>query len=390
MRGKTWIATTIAAEEVKARSDTSANFDFTAEEIQAWKADPVLYLAYRKKLEAELQSGFSITQRGSEAQREARALFTQLMKTRLAKKPEVAEHMLPDFPPLCKRLTPGPGYLESLTQDNVTVIAEGIESVTATGIKSKDGKHREVDAIVCATGFDTSWLNRFPIYGVDSLKLGDKWKERQETYLSLATSHFPNFFMSLGPNSGVGHGNLLMIIERVADYVALCLHKIQTENIRTMQPSARAVTGFTDYADAYFEGTVFSEECSSWYKSEVAPGKKGRVSALWPGSSLHAIKALERPRWEDFEYEYVDGNALGWMGDGWSQLDRLDGADRTWYLDGQRMVHEELEAGVEGEGERNGVEERKREYDGMINGEINGDGMDGKRPKEKVNVMGMW
>ncbi|MCJ1292903.1 hypothetical protein MMC34_004456 [Xylographa carneopallida] len=348
VRGRTWIATTIAADEVKKRNDTASNFDFTKDEIDAWLKDPTLYLSYRKKLEAELQSGHIITMKGSEAQKEARAFFTQLMRDRLAKKPQVADHMIPDFPPLCKRLTPGPGYLEALTKDNVDVVPTAIERITATGIETTDGKHREVDAIVCATGFDTSFQNRFPIYGIGGVKIGDRWKSRVDTYLSMMVDGFPNFFMSLGPNSGVGGGNLLMLIERIAEYTAQVLYKIQTENILTVQPTYKATQYFTDFCDAYFAGTVFSEECSSWYKGGT--GKNGRVVAIWPGSSLHAIQTLAKPRWEDFEYTYVDGNEFGWIGDGWSTLDRLDDADKTYYLDNQQMIHQPLEERTRFEG----------------------------------------
>ncbi|MCJ1478111.1 hypothetical protein MMC13_006787 [Lambiella insularis] len=371
VRGKTWIATTIAADEVKKRNGTASNFDFTKDEIDSWLRDPELYLSYRKMLEAQLQSGHIITVRGSDAQVEAKKLFTQLMNDRLTKKPEVAEHMIPDFPPLCKRLTPGPGYLESLTRENVNVIPTAIERITATGIQTTDGKHREVDAIVCATGFDTSFQNRFPIYGIRGIRLGERWKSRVDTYLSMMVDGYPNFFMSLGPNSGLGSGNLLMLLERMAAYSAQMLHKLQTQNILTVQPTAKAVRHFTDFCDAYFAGTVYSEECSSWYKG--GSGKNGRVVALWPGSSLHAIKALESPRYEDFEYTYVDENPFGWFGDGWSSGDRQDDADRTYYLDNQRMIHESLEerAGVEGDGWRpceDGCGPRER-CDGEARGE---------------------
>ena len=341
IRGRTWIATTFAAEEVAKRNDTGSNFAFTKEEIDAWIKDPALYLSYRKMLESGLQGGYIVTEKGSDAQKEARRFFTQLMTDSLKKKPEIAKHLLPDFPPLCKRLTPGPGYLESLTKDNVDTIATAIERITPTGIQTTDGKHREVDAIVCATGFDTSYQNRFPIYGIGGVKLGERWKARVDTYLSMCVDGFPNLFMSLGPNSSVGNGNLLMLLERQANYAAAALSKMQTENILTIQPSPKAVKNFTDFCDAYFPRTVFSEECSSWYKGGTGPN--GRVVALWPGSSLHAIQALEKQRWEDFEYTYVDGNEFGWIGDGWSKLDRMDGVDRSYYLDTQRMIHEPLE-----------------------------------------------
>ena len=283
----------------------------------------------------------SVTQKDTPAQAGAREDFTKMMRSRLSKKPQIADALIPSFPPLCKRLTPGPGYLESLTQDNVTVIHNSISRITPKGIITSDGIEREVDSIICATGFDTTFQNRFPVYGIGGQNLKEKWKDRPCSYLSMAVDGFPNFFMSLGPNSAMGTGNLLLLIEHFANYIALTLAKMQRENILATQPSPRAVNDFSDFCEAYFENTVFSEECSSWYK---AGNKTGRVSALWPGSSLHALQALAKPRWEDFEYTYVDGNRWGWFGDGWSQLDRLDGMDRSFYLDEQPgMLDERLD-----------------------------------------------
>ena len=61
--------------------------------------------------------------------------------------------------------------------------------------------------------------------------------------------------------------------------------------------------------------------------------------ALWPGSCLHAVRAFENPRWEDFKYEYVDGydeegtkkkrqNRFFWLGDGSTWNEMHEGTNR--------------------------------------------------------------
>lgn len=145
---------------------------------------------------------------------------------------------------------------------------------------------------------------------------------------------FPNFFMSLGPYSSLGIGNLLILIESAIAYIGQCLAKIQTENILSMSPEPQVAEESSDFCGQNFRGTVFSEECSSWYKS----GKQGMVTALWPGSSLHAIQAMKYVSWEDLDYEYVDGNDFGWFEDGWSVRGRGDEMARTYYLNGQNML----------------------------------------------------
>ena len=336
VRGRTWIAATFGNDLIRERNNgQDGNFEYTQEERDEWKKKPDSYVKYRKALEAGMQGTFAITHRGTPEHDGARAAFDADMRYRLAKKPEIISHLLPDFPPLCKRLTPGPGYLEALTAPNVAVIPTPIDHISATGIITTDGTHRAVDAIICATGFDTSFRGRFPIHGRHGLPLHSV---HPATYLSVCTASFPNFFHSLGPNSGLGNGNLIVVIEAIRSYIAQILRKLAYENVRTIEPKPRAVQNFTNYCDAFFKRTVFSATCNSWYKAG------GRVTALWPGSSVHAVRALERVRWEDFEMTLCGENEMGWLGDGWTVADRRgDQQGLSWYLDGMRFTHLSLE-----------------------------------------------
>ncbi|KAK1050098.1 hypothetical protein LTR74_017143 [Friedmanniomyces endolithicus] len=158
----------------------------------------------RKQIENTVQSDYDVVLRGSESQAKAKDYFRMLMAQRLSKTPELLDHFLPTFSPLCKRLTPGPGYLEALTEDNVDVVTAPIETIIKTGILTTDGKHREVDAIVCATGFDTHFTKAFPVYGVNGSQLFSSEQQgstqRPANYLSVAVHDFPNMFMFLGSN----------------------------------------------------------------------------------------------------------------------------------------------------------------------------------------------
>ena len=163
IRGRTWIAATFGNELVRERNDgEDGNFEYSKDEIQRWRDDPASYLQYRKALEAGMQGTYAVTHRGTKEHDGARVVFEGDMKKRLGKKPEIIDHMLPTFPPLCRRLTPGPGYLEALTADNVDVIPQKIITIDETGITTEDGTHRAVDAIIAASGFDTTFRGRFP------------------------------------------------------------------------------------------------------------------------------------------------------------------------------------------------------------------------------------
>ena len=343
VRGQTWIATPMAAQELAKRGVDAGNFEYTDKEIKQWQQDPESYLEYRKQVENTVQSDFEVTLRDSALQQQARGYFQSLMAQRLKKKPEILKQILPSFAPLCKRLTPGPGYLEALSEDNVEVISSAIKKITKTGIETADGHHREVDAIICATGFNTSFTGGFPIVGLDNQRLfGKSDRTRTSTYLSMMVDTHPNLVMLLGPNSGVGAGNLLIIMEHVAGYIAKLVAKMQRENILSIRPSKQCVDDFTQYCESYFERTVYSEVCPSWYKAD------GKVAALWPGSSLHAIKALSEPRWEDFEYSHVDDNGTGWLGNGCTLADIDAKADKSYYLKSLAQIQHDLAPEVGG------------------------------------------
>lgn len=127
--------------------------EHTEGDKESWSKDPEAYLQFRSAAEDALNEPYEFIFNGSEMQKASEELFSQKMKERLAKKPEIYESLKPDWSPACKRLTPGPGYLNAAVQDNVEFISTPIERVTETGIIC-EGKLREVDAIICATGFD--------------------------------------------------------------------------------------------------------------------------------------------------------------------------------------------------------------------------------------------
>ncbi|BFZ63518.1 hypothetical protein YB2330_004641 [Saitoella coloradoensis] len=339
VRGKTWISLPFAGEEAVRRNPTGQNYEFTKEEREKFIKNPEYYHAFRKDLERELNLAHAVTFSKSAMQMEARGLFEKHMRNKLASKPEIADKLLPEFAVACRRLTPGPGYLEALASSNVEFVTDEIEKITEDGIVTKDGVARNFDVLICATGFDTSFKPRFPFIGSETQNLQDRWAEPENhanAYLSVAVDNIPNYWSYLGPNSAVGSGSLTIVLERQGDYIIECIKKMQRERVSSMVVKPSAAAGWSAYVDEYFRTTVYGEKCRTWYK---AGREEGRVVALWPGSCLHAVKALEHPRWEDYDYSYhpVDGRDVphkwaDWLGDGWTHAERLEG-DTAWYLD---------------------------------------------------------
>ena len=237
--------------------------------------------------------------------------------------------MIPkNFNPGCRRPTPAPGYLEALVAPNATVFTDPIGSITATGFTDKEGNHHEVDVIICATGFDTSWLPRFPFkaHGHD---LRDLWGSEKgvTSYLSVGIPNFPNTFSFCGPYGPLGHGSFMPLIEVWTRYIFSVITKCQVENIKSLAPKLAPCVQFRQHADLFLQRTAWTSPCRSWFKQ----GKTDGQATMWPGSRLHFLKIMEAPRYEDFEIEYREGNMWAFLGNGF-EVREFDGRDITNYL----------------------------------------------------------
>ncbi|GAA6040905.1 hypothetical protein JCM8097_003180 [Rhodosporidiobolus ruineniae] len=332
VRGSAWIAEPFASTELLKRNPDASNYKFTEEEKKHFAEDPEDYLRFRKSMEHELNNVHGVTLQGSALQVGAVKAFRELMERKLASKPKIAKSLIPNFAVGCRRLTPGPGYLEALVADNVDFVSCGIKRVTETGIEDNEGNHREYDTIVCATGFDTSYRPRVPIVGKNGTNVQDLWNDLPTHYLSMFIGpDHPNYFVINGPNSSLGSGSLLILFEKEVDYLCQVIDKMATEQYRTVAVKQEAVDDWMQYVTAYFPGTVFGTKCRSWYKKGL---EEGPVVALWPGSVGSALEVLAKPRWEDFTYESASPqkNRFGWVGNGWSKIE-TEGKDTSYYLD---------------------------------------------------------
>ncbi|KAI3584623.1 hypothetical protein IWW34DRAFT_896296 [Fusarium oxysporum f. sp. albedinis] len=330
-RNKTWIAASWAGEERKIEAQP-----YTEEEKKKWAEDPDAYLAFRKDLESLYWTRFDSFFRNSESNQKLREAFIDIMKKRLVKKPELLEHIVPDFSPNCRRLTPGPGYLEAITEDNVEYIRTRIKRFTETGIETEDGKQRDVDAVICATGANVDMVPAFPIRA-HGQELSNLWKADGTygypyTYFGLGTPGFPNLLFVHGPQATGPSGTVPHSVETQLTYFAKVLRKVSRQGIKSLSPSKQAADDFVEYSDAFFAKTVLTDKCSSWYNG----GRPGaRIHGLWPGSAGHITFVRQEPRWEDWEYKYISDSKnrfAHYLGNGWTKRETDVEADQTPYL----------------------------------------------------------
>ena len=216
------------------------------------------------------------------AERRARAQIARQVTD-----PQLRAKLIPDYRLGCKRVLGSDTWYPALTQDNVEVVTAGITRVTPDGIIDADGTHHPVDTIIFGTGFlvsDVPVSHR--IRGRGGELLADRWQGSPQAHLGIGVTGYPNLFMLLGPNTGLGHNSVLLMIEAQIAYLRRALRYRREHGLGTLEPLPGAQAAYVAAVDRGTEGSVWTAGgCLSWYVDAT-----GRNSTLWPGS----VRAYQR------------------------------------------------------------------------------------------------
>jgi len=185
---------------------------FTPQERRDFESKPGALTEYRKGIETGLNGQFGLFLKNSTVNTATHDYFVEQMKTKL-NDDRLISKLIPDWSVGCRRLTPGVGYLESLTKPNVTTVYGEIEKITERGCVCDDGNEYPIDVLICATGFDTTFKPRFPLIAPSGKNLQEEWAKEPKSYLGIAAAGFPNYLIFLGPNCPIGNGPVLSAIE---------------------------------------------------------------------------------------------------------------------------------------------------------------------------------
>jgi cation diffusion facilitator CzcD-associated flavoprotein CzcO len=211
--------------------------------------------------------------------------------------PALRKKLTPEWTLGCKRVLLSNDYLPALAQPNVEVVTDGIAAVRAHSIVTADGVEREVDVIIFGTGFQPTDppLARHT-RGRDGRTLAEVWAGSPRAHVGTTIAGFPNLFMLMGPNTGLGHTSVVYMIEAQIEHLLGALGHMRADGIAALEPRAEAQEAFVDAIDRRMTGTVWtSGGCRSWYLDGT-----GRNSALWPDFTWRFRRRVAR--FEPAEY----------------------------------------------------------------------------------------
>ncbi len=231
------------------------------------------------------------------AARQAMLKTAAMHRNRQVADATLRDQLTPPYPLGCKRLIYSNDYLRSFNRPNTELVTEAITRITARGIVTADGRERPVDALVCATGFETvQLLSGTTITGRGGLTLREAWREGPEAYYGLTVAGFPNLFLMLGPNTATGHTSTLLYIEPGVSYAIACMQQVLGRGGKWLDLKPEVFRAHNDALQARLQGSVWTT-CQSWYRTEG-----GKVVALWPGFTDEYRRAIAQPNLADYSF----------------------------------------------------------------------------------------
>ena len=204
--------------------------------------------------------------------------------------PELRARLTPDYTVGCKRILLSSSYYPALQRPNVHLVTDPITEITETGVVTGDGTERPADVIIYATGFRAiESVGALNVTGRDGRELK---QEGVEAFHGITVAGFPNFFMLLGPNTGLGHTSVVFMIETQIQHVMSCLRMLARDQAGTIEVRPDPLRRYNASLQKRLHRAVWSEGgCTSWYLDQ-----DGINRALWPGFTFEYWARTRRAR----------------------------------------------------------------------------------------------
>lgn len=195
--------------------------------------------------------------------------------------PALREKVTPTYTLGCKRILVSDDYYPAIQKPQVELVTRGVERLDEGAVIDAEGVRHEVDVVIYATGFEPVSFGPLEIVGEGGRTLDEAWSEGQQAYFGTMVAGFPNLFLLLGPNLGLGHNSMVFMIEAQVHYVMQLVERMRSRGLHRFAVSAEAQRAYNAQLVHALEDTVWASGCASWYLDA-----DGNNPTLWPKSTL--------------------------------------------------------------------------------------------------------
>jgi cation diffusion facilitator CzcD-associated flavoprotein CzcO len=194
--------------------------------------------------------------------------------------PALRARLTPAYKMGCKRILVSSDYYPALLRPNVELVTERIQEIRPHSLVTADGRERPVDVLVFATGFEAAEAKPpFGVRGRGGLELVEAWRDGIEAYLGTAISGFPNLFLLVGPNTGLGHSSMVLMMESQIRYILDAVRALRSRGLKFVDVLRDVQRRYNVSIQKRLARTVWNTGgCLSWYRT-----RSGKNTTLWPG-----------------------------------------------------------------------------------------------------------
>ncbi|MFC5754359.1 flavin-containing monooxygenase [Actinomadura rugatobispora] len=219
--------------------------------------------------------------------------------------PDTRDRLTPRYGLGCKRAALSNTYLRAFNRPNVELVTDAIERITPGGLRTVDGRERQVDVIVLATGFRTASdpenFRRTPVRGRDGFDLATHYTEhRLHSYEGISIPGLPNHFMMYGPYGWVG-GAWHQMVETSSAHIVRVITEARRRGATTVEvrrePTARWTRQMRRRLETSLWATRRCATANSFYYDH-----HGDVAYVRPTSSRQARRASRTFPLDDYVY----------------------------------------------------------------------------------------
>ncbi len=204
--------------------------------------------------------------------------------------PATREALTPAYRMGCKRILISNDYLPTFNRPDVSLVTAPIARIEPDAVVTADGERHVVDTLVLSTGFAaTDPYERLTVRGPGGRTLREAWSAGMQAHLGVTVAGFPNLFLVVGPNSGLGHNSMVFIIEAQTRYLAECVRLRDRAGARSISVPHRVQDAFNAELERRSARTVWASGCRSWYLDRF-----GNNRTLWPASSVDFWRRTRR------------------------------------------------------------------------------------------------
>jgi cation diffusion facilitator CzcD-associated flavoprotein CzcO len=217
--------------------------------------------------------------------------------------PELRRRLEPAYELGCKRILISDDYYDALQRPNVDLVTDGIRRIEPDGVRDATGRLHAADVLIYATGFDLGGhMRSIEVAGRGGRRLAEDWGDLAEAYQGVMVAGYPNYFMTTGPNTGVGTTSIIFMIEQSVGWIVRVIRRARERDaLVDVRPEAQRA--YNDRIQADLQKTVWASGCHSWYRRE-----DGKIETLYPYSGRAFRRQMARVRLSDLQFREVPQN----------------------------------------------------------------------------------